>query len=83
MSSVAQKAPSATALADQLEIIEVTARMGRLVDAQAWEELSALFTDPVAVDYTSLFGGELQVTSPGELTSGWRRCLADWRRPNT
>lgn len=75
MSSVAYTAPSATALADRLEIIEVTARMGLLVDAQAWEELSALFTDPVTVDYTSLFGGDPQVTSPGELTGGWGEVL--------
>lgn len=76
MTSVAQEAPSVAALADRLEIIELTARMGLLVDAQAWDELAELFTDPVAVDYPSLFGGEPQVTSPDELTSGWREVLA-------
>lgn len=73
-----QEAPSAAApaLADRLEIGDLTGRMCLLVDARAWEDLAGLFTDPVEVDYTSLFGGERQVTSPAELTAAWRLTLS-------
>jgi hypothetical protein len=37
-------------LADRLQILEVTSRMGLLVDAREWDSLQALFTDLVYVD---------------------------------
>jgi hypothetical protein len=62
-------------LTDRLEILEVTSRMGLLVDAREWDSLEALFTDPVCVDYTSLNGGEPQSLAAGDLVAGWRGVL--------
>lgn len=62
-------------LSDRLEIIEVTNRMGLLVDARQWDALAGLFTDPVEVDYTSLNGGEPATVSPDTLIGGWRTVL--------
>jgi hypothetical protein len=62
-------------LTDRLEIIELTSKLGLLVDARDWPAVESLSTDPVAVDYTSLNGGEPQTTIAAELASGWRRVL--------
>lgn len=62
-------------LADRLEILELSSKLGLLVDARDWAALEALFSDPVRVDYTSLFGGEPQTQSPAELVAGWRQNL--------
>jgi hypothetical protein len=62
-------------LADRLEILEVTSRMGLLVDAREWDSLQALFTDPVWVDYTSLNGGAPESVAPRDLIAGWRGVL--------
>jgi hypothetical protein len=51
-------ATAGTALTDRLEVMELTARMGMLADARAWDELAGLFADPVRVDYPSLWGGQ-------------------------
>jgi hypothetical protein len=63
------------ALADRAEILDLTSNLGHLVDARDWEILPGLFSDPVAVDYTSLNGGDPQSTSPEELVAGWRAVL--------
>src|SRR5919106_3037657 len=60
---------------DRLEILELTSKLGLLVDAREWEALRRLFTDPVEVDYTSLNGGEPQSPSPSDLVDDWRRAL--------
>ena len=60
---------------DRLEILELTSKLGLLVDAREWEALRRLFTDPVDFDYTSLNGGEPQSPSPSDLVDGWRRAL--------
>jgi hypothetical protein len=60
-------------LNDRTQITELTSHMGLLIDLPAWDELSALFTDPVTTDYTSLWGGSPQTSTPAELIEGWRR----------
>lgn len=45
------------------------------IDARKWNELQQLFATRVAVDYTSLFGGEASQTSAAELVGGWRTAL--------
>jgi hypothetical protein len=62
-------------LQDRLEILDITARLGLLVDARDWIALVDLFTDPVEVDYTSLNGGTPQSMSPTELIGGWQQVL--------
>lgn len=68
--------PTAAELADRAAIAEVTSVMCLLVDAREWEHLERLFSDPVDVDYTSLFGGDAQRLSPSELVGGWRTLLS-------
>jgi SnoaL-like protein len=45
------------------------------VDHRRWPELQALFTESVVVDYTSLFGGQVQTVSGADLIASWRTRL--------
>ncbi len=45
------------------------------IDHKRWPELRALFADSVVVDYTSLFGGEVQTQKGDDLIAGWRTVL--------
>ena len=45
------------------------------VDARDWDALLALFAPRVRVDYTSLFGGDAQVTDREVLIAQWRGLL--------
>jgi hypothetical protein len=63
-------------IAHRLAVAEDMSRRGMLVDARRWDQLEALFTDPVDVDYTSLNGGEPQTLRPAELVGGWRQLLS-------
>jgi hypothetical protein len=60
-------------LSDRLEILELTSSMGLLIDLPDWDGLAGLFTDPLETDYTSLWGGTPQTTTPAELIDNWRR----------
>lgn len=62
-------------LEDRLAILNLTGRLGLLVDARDWGPLEGLFTDAVEVDYTSLNGGSPASVSPAELVGGWREVL--------
>lgn len=79
MTVTTEAAAAARALADKLEILEVTASLGLLADARDWDGLEQIFTDPVDVDYTSLNGGEPQVLAPAVLVGGWRAVLSNLR----
>jgi hypothetical protein len=69
--------PTTTATEDRLAILELIARLGLLVDARDWDAVERLFTNPVYSDRTSLFGGEPQTISPGELVGGLRQALGN------
>jgi hypothetical protein len=45
------------------------------IDHRRWPELRELFADTVVVDYTSLFGGEVQNQKGDDLIAGWRTAL--------
>jgi hypothetical protein len=60
---------------DRFAILDLIARLALLVDARDWDAFEGLFTDPVYTDRTSLFGGEPQTTTPGELVGGLRQVL--------
>ena len=62
---------------DRLAILELIGRLGLVVDARDWEGLERLFTNPVYSDRTSLFGGEPQNSTPGELAAGLRGALGN------
>lgn len=42
------------------------------VDLRAFDAIKPLFADNVAVDYTSLWGGEPQILTSDELMAGWK-----------
>jgi hypothetical protein len=57
------------------EIIETVNRFGWHADRREWGELEAIFTESVAVDYTSLNGGEPATVGAKELVAGWSKLL--------
>lgn len=59
----------------ELAALRTVADLGLLVDAQDWDGLTALFAEEVAVDYTSLNGGEPATMPATELVGGWRQLL--------
>lgn len=61
--------------ASQYEIANVIGSLSVHVDARRWDELLRLFAAEVRVDYTSLFGGEVQVLSRNSLIGQWRQLL--------
>jgi SnoaL-like domain len=57
---------------------EIASQVGALavrVDARDWQGLLALFDAQVRVDYTSLFGGEVQTMAGEALIDGWRQLV--------
>lgn len=46
------------------------------IDAKRWPELERLFADPVATDYTSLFGGSPETQPRAALIATWKSVLA-------
>lgn len=56
-------------------IYDVVVGVAHYIDGRQWEALRMLFADVVVVDYTSLFGGEVQTTPGDELIDGWRQLL--------
>jgi 3-phenylpropionate/cinnamic acid dioxygenase small subunit len=59
----------------ELAVMRTVADLGLLVDARDWDGLLALFADDVAVDYTSLNGGEPATMPAADLIGGWRKQL--------
>lgn len=64
-----------TLLHDHQQIASLTARVAHHVDADSWTELRALFSNQVQTDYTSLFGGEVQIQDSDALIETWRKML--------
>jgi hypothetical protein len=60
---------------DRRVILELVGRLTLLLDAGDWDELERLFTNPLHLDRTSLFGGEPETLSPDELVEGYRQTL--------
>ena len=69
--------PSTTETEDRLAILELVARLPLSIDAFDWDALEGLFTNPVHLDRTSLFGGEPETYSPAELVAGYRQTLGN------
>ncbi|MFD1052334.1 nuclear transport factor 2 family protein, partial [Kibdelosporangium lantanae] len=47
----------------------------RAVDTRDWDTVAATLADQVTLDYTSLFGGEVETLTPDEITGRWRGLL--------
>lgn len=56
---------------DTVAVVAAVDRLGVLADARDWTGLTALFTDRVDLDYTSLNGGTSARVSAAELVAGW------------
>lgn len=54
--------------------------LATLVDARRWDDLLDLFAPQVTADWTSLFGGELQVLTREQLVANWRQLLPGFAR---
>jgi hypothetical protein len=62
-------------MTDRIEIADCIGAFAVHVDHRQWNALLALFAPQVAVDYTSLFGGEPSTLSREQLIGNWRQLL--------
>src|ERR1700749_548331 len=69
--------PTTTDTEDRLAILELIGNLALLLDARDWNAFEGLFTTPVYLDRTSLFGGEPETLSPAELVDGYRHTLGN------
>lgn len=60
---------------DTAEISAIVTSIGSLVDRHDWSGLRRIFADHVALDYTSLFGGEVEVLNPTTIIERWSGLL--------
>ncbi|GII59381.1 hypothetical protein Pth03_77700 [Planotetraspora thailandica] len=59
------------ALVDRAEIADVVTAVFDTADAKNWPVCQELFADEVAVDFTSLNGGEPATVTSAQLVAGW------------
>jgi hypothetical protein len=59
-------------LDQERQLGNIVTRYGRLIDDRDWEGLGRLFADDVALDFTSLWGGEAEEVTRTELVRRWR-----------
>ena len=69
--------PNTTETEDRLAILELIGRLTLTLDGSDWDALERLFTDPVHLDRTSLFGGDPETFSPAELVDSYRQTLGN------
>ena len=62
-------------LADRLYIVETCTRMAWHADQREWDRLREVFTDEVALDYTSLNGGTPVTLGRDALVDAWASVL--------
>ena len=60
---------------DRMEIGDAVTRILNGVDLLDFAMVRSAFADQVAVDYTSLFGGQASTVSAADLITGWRGTL--------
>jgi hypothetical protein len=68
---------TATETEDRLAILELIGNLALLLDARDWNAFEGLFTNPVHLDRTSLWGGEPETFSPAELADAQRHALGN------
>jgi SnoaL-like domain len=61
---------------DGTEITSVVNRIAILVDLRDWEGVRQCFTDRVAVDYTSLTGGQPETIAADALVQSWNSAFS-------
>ena len=65
---------------DEAAIKTVVASIAVLADSGNFEILEKQFRDPVQLDYTSAFGGQLETKTPLELMTAWSQLLPGFDR---
>lgn len=60
---------------DRESIAATVVDVAHFIDHKQWRELRDLYADTVQMDYTSLFGGEVQEQRGDALIEAWRRLL--------
>lgn len=60
---------------DREAVREIITGVTHDIDRRCWQSLRARFAHTVVVDYTSLFGGEVQRRNGDDLVDGWRQLL--------
>jgi hypothetical protein len=63
-------------LARAAAVRTVVARIAHTIDGRHWSDLRALYADEVTIDYTSLFGGDVQRQAGDGLIAAWRQMLS-------
>ena len=58
-------------LTDRMEVIRIADALDAAVDAKDWPLARSYFTDEIAVDFTSLAGGEPATIPADALIAGW------------
>jgi hypothetical protein len=62
--------------ADKFAVIEKINQVALFADLHQWDRLvQEVFHDKVTVDYTSLFGGEVETLPSSELVARWKTAL--------
>src|SRR2546427_1765874 len=64
MTTNASDSTATTETEDRLAILELIGRLALSLDGKDWDALERLFTDPVHLDRTSLWGGDPETYSP-------------------
>jgi len=77
MATFASDSTATTETEDRLAILELVGRLALSLDGKEWGALERLFTDPVHVDRTSLWGGDPETYSPAELAGGFRQTMGN------
>jgi SnoaL-like domain len=57
---------------DEARVIQLVSSIPLAVDLANYALAEAAFAPSIVIDYTSLWGGEPQKTTPAELMTGWR-----------
>jgi SnoaL-like domain len=65
---------------DRFDVVNRVAALGLYVDQLRWNDLLALFTSKVVVDYTSLFGGEARQMTREDLITDWQAFVPGFTR---
>jgi ketosteroid isomerase-like protein len=65
---------------DQAAIKTIVESVATLADRENFESLEKLYADEVRVDYTSAFGGEVELKSPQALMTQWASSLPGFDR---
>ncbi|MFF8844957.1 nuclear transport factor 2 family protein [Streptomyces sp. NPDC015127] len=63
---------------DRLAVVETCTRMAWHADQREWDRLAGIFAEKVALDYTSLNGGEPVELTPAEIVAGWKSALGGY-----